>query len=133
MTLPVLLLLLACSEPLAAPCHGALQPGSVTPATSDSDAAPSDDSGGSQPPACALVAWYLDCDGDGVGVSPTTLETAAVIACENDLGTPDDARCVWVSVAGDCDDTTPGIRPFLPELCDGLDNDCDARADEDCP
>src|SRR5690606_26381685 len=30
----------------------------------------------------------------------------------------------------DCNDYDKSIRPGLPELCDGLDNDCDGRVDE---
>lgn len=133
----LLVLLFACSEPSAAPCPASLQSSSVTPATTDTGAAPSDDSGADlyteTGAGCTLDAWYLDCDADGMGRSPTTLETSAVVACEADLPAPSDARCVWVTVAGDCDDTDPSVRPFGIEVCDGMDNDCNARADEGCP
>jgi hypothetical protein len=29
----------------------------------------------------------------------------------------------------DCDDGSPGVHPGVPELCDGLDNDCDGHVD----
>ena len=32
----------------------------------------------------------------------------------------------------DCDDTDPSINPEAPELCDGLDNDCNGIVDGDC-
>ncbi|MDQ3032987.1 MAG: MopE-related protein [Myxococcota bacterium] len=50
---------------------------------------------------CVNVAEERDEDGDGVS------------AC-----------------AGDCDDRDPGRRPGLDEVCDGIDQDCDARSDE---
>src|SRR5262249_31049791 len=35
--------------------------------------------------------------------------------------------------AGDCNDLDPTVAPSLPELCDGLDNNCDGTADEGNP
>ncbi len=32
---------------------------------------------------------------------------------------------------GDCDDTDPQINGYSPELCDGIDNDCDGHVDND--
>ena len=68
-----------------------------------------------------------------MGRSPTTLEFSALVVCEADLPAPSDARCVWVTVAGYCDDTDPSVRPFVTEVCDGRDNYCDGYADENCP
>jgi hypothetical protein len=36
------------------------------------------------------------------------------------------------SRVADCDDTDPTTHPDAPERCDGRDNDCDERIDEDC-
>jgi hypothetical protein len=32
----------------------------------------------------------------------------------------------------DCNDNNPNIRPAAPEVCDGVDNDCDGIVDEGC-
>lgn len=42
-----------------------------------------------------------------------------------------DASCCNGERCGtDCDDAFPGAHPGLPEVCDGLDNDCDGSVDE---
>ncbi len=61
--------------------------------------------------------WYLDEDGDGYGL--TGAEQA---------GCPDDDG---VTQGGDCADLDPDRHPGAPELCDGIDQDCDGVVDED--
>ena len=36
----------------------------------------------------------------------------------------------WVAVAGDCDDRDALTHPLAPELCNGLDDNCDGQIDE---
>jgi hypothetical protein len=60
--------------------------------------------------------YFLDNDGDGFG------GTTSVQAC-----TPPPNH---VLTGGDCDDNNNIIYPNAPELCDGLNNDCDAKIDE---
>ncbi len=63
--------------------------------------------------------WYPDADLDGFG------------------GTPSTSTCVqpdgYVAADGDCDDTATGVHPGALEICDGVDDDCDALTDEDDP
>ena len=67
------------------------------------------------------VPWYPDDDGDGFGAS--------------DQG---ESHCMspgseFTQLPGDCNDQDPDFRPTAPEVCDGLDNDCDGRIDDRDP
>jgi len=63
--------------------------------------------------ACAPVTC-LDADGDGYGVAGAS-------------------SCSGGATKIDCNDGDPSVHPDGQEVCgDGLDNDCDARADEGC-
>jgi len=63
------------------------------------------------------TTWYRDLDGDGAGDSSVPLE-----GCDPTAG--------YVDNSADCDDTDPSISPWSPEVCNGIDDDCDGYADE---
>ncbi|QRN93027.1 putative metal-binding motif-containing protein [Archangium violaceum] len=64
-------------------------------------------------------AYYEDKDGDGYGNS-----LQGTVACAPPTG--------WVAQTGDCHDGNPNVRPGRAELlCDGQDEDCDGKADDD--
>ncbi len=62
--------------------------------------------------------YYPDGDGDGfgaTGVAPTP-------ACSPPSGMLEDHS--------DCDDTDPAVNPSAPEICNGIDDNCDGSIDE---
>ncbi len=61
---------------------------------------------------------YLDADGDGHG-NPDQMKGFCT-PCGNG----------YVSSNDDCDDTDPAIFPGSPEICDGIDNDCNGFIDD---
>ncbi len=63
------------------------------------------------------VTLYADLDGEGSGDAASPAE-----ACEPGEG--------WVSDATDCDDSSASTNPGATEVCDAVDNNCDASIDE---
>ncbi len=63
--------------------------------------------------------WYFDGDGDGHG-DPGDRQDA----CE----APGDG---WLSTGYDCDDDDAATYPGAPEVCDGVDNDCNGDGEAD--
>jgi hypothetical protein len=63
------------------------------------------------------LSWFRDGDGDGVGTAGEIVQ-----ACAAPPG--------FVAAPGDCDDAEDDRFPGNPEVCDGLDNDCDAAIDD---
>lgn len=64
--------------------------------------------------------WYLDFDKDGRGTAATFK-----VACAQPAG--------YVENADDCNDKDNTIYPGAPELCDGKDNDCNGKKDDNAP
>ncbi len=62
--------------------------------------------------------WYADSDADGFGDAADS-----VFAVDQPVG--------YVANITDCDDADADISPAADELCDAIDNDCDASVDED--
>ena len=67
--------------------------------------------------AIGCKLYYADQDGDTYGVTTTGLCLCASTK-SNPAGQP-----------GDCDDGNASVNPSQPEICDGIDNDCDGKTD----
>jgi len=61
--------------------------------------------------------WYRDEDSDGYGNPAISTQS-----CSQPSG--------YVQNSGDCADWDPAINPGAPDICDGIDNDCDGQIDE---
>ncbi len=66
--------------------------------------------------------WYIDSDNDGhsSGVASISCTRPAAYKLSSEL----------TALSGDCDDTQASVYTGASEICDNLDNDCDALADE---
>lgn len=64
-----------------------------------------------------LTTYYLDQDGDGVGV-----QSSSIAACSAPSG--------YVSQSGDCDDENASVSPKTAEVANLADDNCDGSVDE---
>lgn len=69
------------------------------------------------------ISYYPDVDQDGYGDTFADV----TLACSD----PSTADLRYVTNNNDCNDSSNLAKPGGIELCDGLDNDCDATTDED--
>ena len=63
------------------------------------------------------TTYYADADGDGYGDPNSSIQ-----ACSLQNG--------YVADNTDCNDNNTGVNPNAPEICDGLDNDCNGTIDD---
>ena len=69
-----------------------------------------------------IYTYYLDADGDGYGISSSTISSC--------LTSPPTG---YASQSGDCNDANAMINPGMNEICDNLDNNCNGQVDEGLP
>ncbi len=63
--------------------------------------------------------FYADADGDGHGDAKGAAQPSCLSAVSG-----------WVPNHDDCDDTNARVAPGAPEVCNGLDDNCDGQIDE---
>jgi hypothetical protein len=73
---------------------------------------------------CDGSAVDEDCDSTTFGTRDADADGAIDATCCNDVAGGDRA------CGTDCDDTRAGVSPIATEVCNGRDDDCDARIDE---
>ncbi len=89
----------------------------------------------------ACASWTLAPDLSGTVAGPATLElqvidvfgevASDVVAVEIVLDADGDGVDAAEAGGTDCDDGDSWVNPLAPETCDGRDEDCDGRIDED--
>jgi cysteine-rich repeat protein len=78
------------------------------------------------------TVYYHDCDGDGYAATGA----GNLASCAAPSTEPCGPGSGWTALPPtasriDCDDDDPARSPGEPDLCDGLENDCDTAVDED--
>lgn len=64
---------------------------------------------------------------DGALTGAEAQLTVDTLALRAELCERDEDHDGYTSVDGDCDDSNPSIHPGAPEVCDGIDQDCDGK------
>jgi hypothetical protein len=94
--------------------------GTINPGATETCNGIDDDCNGRIDEGTGLFAKYLDSDKDGYG-SSTLIEISCRPKFSGESYRPDD-----------CNDNDAAIHPGATEMCNGKDDDCDGKIDDDC-
>ncbi|WAS89456.1 MULTISPECIES: RCC1 domain-containing protein [unclassified Corallococcus] len=109
-----------CGEGVTYCTHGAIACVQKQAAAIETCDGKDNDCNGQSDDGITFQAWHLDQDGDQYGLSSQSVQ-----ACARPSG--------YSPNAGDCDDLQPSLNPGAPEICDGVDNNCNGQVDEGLP
>ncbi len=79
------------------------------------------------------TAFYADCDGDGardVSVRRNACDAPGALAYFVANGHPGCLAALPSSAPQDCDDTRASVHPGAPEVCNGVDDNCNGTPDD---
>ncbi len=84
------------------------------------------------------TAYYADCDGDGYAAMGASSVEVCAMPAGSPGGCPPGAPAMWTTRSpegdsSDCADDDPDVHPGAAEACNGVDDDCDGRADWEDP
>jgi hypothetical protein len=71
--------------------------------------------------------------GDGIGNDGDGLLDCDDSECETTCDADADGYIDLSQGGDDCDDSNPAVNPLAPEICDGIDNNCDGLVDDEDP
>ncbi|RKG89192.1 hypothetical protein D7W82_07985 [Corallococcus sp. CA049B] len=109
-----------CGEGVTYCTHGIIECAPIRGASAEQCDGLDNDCNGQPDDGLSFQSWYRDQDGDSYGQT-----SQSVLACVQPAG--------HAPNAGDCNDSNPALHPGAPEICDGVDNDCDSLVDEGLP
>ncbi len=103
--------------------------GAVHPGEAESCDTFDNDCDGEVDESLPSFGFHPDCDGDMYGAAGTTEVRGCRMPDERPDCPPERLEAAWATNASDCADDDGGRNPAVPEVCNGVDDDCDGMLD----